>query len=138
MSPAWKYRPSTIAASSAITTQDLVGVIIWYIMYIPLVMVPPERLQRPFVVSTIAFVCTLIGLVAWAVPKAGAGPLFNTVNTAASTPFSMMLGITSILSSWGAGTIGQSDWVSRCFSLRIYLQTRSDIPNADTIPCYPK
>jgi NCS1 family nucleobase:cation symporter-1 len=24
----------------------------------------------------------------------------------------MMLGITSILSSWGAGTIGQSDWVS--------------------------
>jgi hypothetical protein len=23
----------------------------------------------------------------------------------------MMLGITSILSSWGAGTIGQSDWV---------------------------
>jgi NCS1 family nucleobase:cation symporter-1 len=112
MSPSWKHRPSTIPASSAITTQDLVGVIIWYILYIPLVMVPPERLQRPFVVSTVAFVCTLIGLLAWAVSTSGGGgPLFKTVNTAASTPFSMMLGITSILSSWGAGTIGQSDWV---------------------------
>jgi NCS1 family nucleobase:cation symporter-1 len=116
MSPSWKHRPSTLPLSSHITQQELVGVLLWYLMYIPLVMVPPERLQRPFIVSSIAFGATSIGLLAWAVPKAGGGgPLFKTVNTASSTPFSMMLGITSILGSWGSGTIGQSDWVSaRC------------------------
>ena len=113
LSPSWKNRPSSIPASSHITTQDLVGVVLWYVAYIPLVMVPPERLQRPFIISSAAFGCTLIGLLAWSVPKAhGGGPLFKTVNTASSTSYSMWLGITSILSSWGSGTIGQSDWVS--------------------------
>lgn len=105
---------SSIPASSHITTQDFVGVILWYLAYIPLVMIPPERLQRPFIFSSAAFGCTLIGLLAWSVPKThGGGPLFHTVNTASSTPYSMMLGITAILSSWGSGTIGQSDWVGR-------------------------
>ena len=103
---------STIPASSHITTQDLVGVVLWYIFYIPIVLVPPERLQKVFIASSIAFGATMIGLLAWSVPKAGGGgPLFNTVNTAPSTSYSMMLGITSILASWGSGTIGQSDWV---------------------------
>lgn len=114
MSPKWKNMTSSIPLSSHITTQELVGVILWYIAYIPLVMVPPERLQRPFIFSSAAFACTLIGLLAWSVPKTkGGGPLFHTVNTASSTPYSMMLGITAILSSWGYGTIGQSDWVGR-------------------------
>ena len=113
MSPSWKNKPSSIPASAHITEQELVGVVLWYILYIPLVMVPPERLQKPFIFSSFAFGCTLIGLLAWAVSTAGGGgPLFKTVNTASSTPYSMMLGITSILSSWGSGTIGQSDWVN--------------------------
>jgi NCS1 family nucleobase:cation symporter-1 len=126
LSPSFKHMTSTIPASSHITTQDLVGIIIWYICYIPLVMVPPERLQRPFIFSSAAFGCTLIGLLAWSVPKAhGGGPLFHTQNTASSTPFSMMLGITSILGSWGSGTIGQSDWVR--YSQRRYYPLLSQL-----------
>ena len=126
MSPSWKHKPSTLPLSSHITQQELVGVLLWYLMYIPLVMVPPERLQRPFIVSSIAFGATSIGLLAWAVPRAGGGgPLFKTQNTASSTPFSMMLGITSILSSWGSGTIGQSDWVR--YSERRYYPLLSQL-----------
>jgi NCS1 family nucleobase:cation symporter-1 len=33
----------------------------------------------------------------------------------------MMLGITSILSSWGAGTIGQSDWVGLSDHLCLHM-----------------
>ena len=63
----------------------------------------------------------MIGLLAWAVSNAGGGgPLFKTANTADSTSFSMMLGITSILSSWGAGTLGQSDWVCDANSITTF------------------
>ncbi|WVQ67214.1 uncharacterized protein L199_005409 [Kwoniella botswanensis] len=126
MSPSWKHQPNKFSASSNITHQDFLGVVLWYLAYIPLVLVPPERLQRPFVLSSAAFGATLIGLLAWAVPNAGGGgPLFKTVNTASSTPYSMMLGITSILGSWGSGTIGQSDWVR--YSERRYYPMLSQL-----------
>ncbi|WVQ82263.1 hypothetical protein IAT38_004391 [Cryptococcus sp. DSM 104549] len=125
LSPSWKAQPN-VFSTSAITHQEFLGVVLWYLAYIPLVLVPPERLQRPFVFSSIAFGCTLIGLLAWAVPKAGGGgPLFHTPNTADSTSFSMMLGITSILGSWGSGTLGQSDWVR--YSERRYYPMLSQL-----------
>lgn len=121
LSPSFKHAPSAFPASANITHQDLVGVVLWYVAYVPLVVYfPPEKLQRPFIVSSAAFACTMIGLLAWSVPKAGGGgPLFalqNSPSTATGTgnsavSYAMMLGITSILSSWGSGTIGQSDWV---------------------------
>jgi NCS1 family nucleobase:cation symporter-1 len=117
---------NTIPLSSHITTADLIGVIVWYIFYVPLVMVPPERLQRPFLASSACFACTLIGLLAWSVSTAGgAGPLFHAPNTAPSTSYSMMLGITSILGSWGSGTIGQSDWTR--YANRRYAPTFSQL-----------
>ena len=132
LSPSFKHKASSIPASAHITMQDLVGVIIWYIMYIPLVMVPPEHLQKPFLVSSIAFICTLIGLLSWSVSSAGGGgPLFNVPNTASSTSFSMMLGFSSMLGSWGSGTIGQSDWIR--YSNRRYYPMLSQLIAAPTM-----
>lgn len=121
LSPRFKHAPSAFPASAQITHQDLVGVFLWYIFYVPLVVYfPPEKLQRPFIVSSAAFACTMIGLLAWSVPRAGGGgPLFTMDNSPSmatgsgnsAVSYAMMLGITSILSSWGSGTIGQSDWV---------------------------
>lgn len=146
MSPSWKNEPSKFPASANITHQDFTGVILWYCFYVPLILLfPPEKLQKPFIFSSIAFGATLIGLLAWAVPNAGGGgPLFKTENTASSTSFSMMLGITSILSSWGAGTIGQSDWVGRktigpCLAMLIIcsgpLLSTTILPNAIAACC---
>jgi len=122
MSPSWKNAPSKFPASANITHQDFTGVMLWYCAFVPLVLLfPPEKLQKPFVFSSAAFGATLIGLLAWAVSNAGGGgPLFKTANTADSTSFSMMLGITSILSSWGAGTLGQSDWVCDAKSITTF------------------
>lgn len=95
----WYNLANTIPLSANITTKDLIGTLLWYLAYIPLVLVAPERLQRPFIVCSSAFGLTLIGLLAWSVStQGGGGPLFHTVNTSTSTPYSMMLGITSILS----------------------------------------
>ena len=111
---------NTIPLSSHITTNDLIGLLIWYLLYVPLVsyliysqsqlaslfaiqvLVPPEKLQKPFIVSSIAFVSTILGLTIWSVhTNGGGGPLFHTPNTAPSTSWSMIFGITSILGSWG-------------------------------------
>jgi NCS1 family nucleobase:cation symporter-1 len=139
MSPSWKNAPSKFPASANITHQDFTGVMLWYCAFVPLVLLfPPEKLQKPFIFSSAAFGATLIGLLAWAVPNAGGGgPLFKTANTADSTSFSMMLGITSILSSWGAGTIGQSDWVGRNHDLEMQalMEFRSDTLRDDITHC---
>ncbi|KAJ7041351.1 permease for cytosine/purines, uracil, thiamine, allantoin-domain-containing protein [Mycena alexandri] len=92
-------------AGGVLLTKDLIGMIIMRI--------PPERLQRPFVVSSVMFGGTLIGLLAWATTAAkGVGPLFqrNAEPAHGSVGWAMMFGITAILGSWGGGTLGQSDW----------------------------
>ncbi|KAJ7692265.1 hypothetical protein B0H17DRAFT_831777, partial [Mycena rosella] len=75
--------------------------------------IPPERLQRPFVVSSVMFGGTLIGLLTWAIATAkGSGLLFqrNAEPSHGSVGWAMMFGITAVLGSWGGGTLGQSDW----------------------------
>jgi len=126
MIPGFAHMKNTIPLMSHITTNDLIGVIIWYLFYIPLVLIPPERLQRPFIVSAVAFICTIFGLTIWAVhTNGGGGPLFHTPNTAVSTSWSMIFGITSILGSWGSGTLGQSDWTR--YASRRYAPTLSQM-----------
>ncbi|KAJ6598305.1 permease for cytosine/purines, uracil, thiamine, allantoin-domain-containing protein [Mycena vulgaris] len=100
-------------AGGVLLTKDLIGMIIYYIFFISIMRIPPERLQRPFVVSSVMFGGTLIGLLTWAVTTAkGAGPLFERKAEPAhgSVGWAMMFGITAILGSWGGGTLGQSDW----------------------------
>ncbi|KAF7970275.1 hypothetical protein HWV62_24464 [Athelia sp. TMB] len=124
--PGFAHMKNTIPLSSHITTNDLVGTLIWYLLYIPLILVPPERLQRPFVISAVALTCTLLGLTIWSVhTNGGGGPLFHTPNTAANTSWSMIFGITSILGSWGSGTLGQSDWTR--YASRRYAPTLSQM-----------
>ncbi|KIM78524.1 hypothetical protein PILCRDRAFT_824427 [Piloderma croceum F 1598] len=126
MIPGFAHMKNTIPLSSHITTNDLIGLVIWYLLYVPLVLVPPERLQKPFIISAVAFVCTILGLTIWSVhTNGGGGPLFHTPNTATNTSWSMMFGITSILGSWGSGTLGQSDWTR--YASRRYAPTMSQM-----------
>ncbi|KAJ7830148.1 permease for cytosine/purines, uracil, thiamine, allantoin-domain-containing protein [Mycena olivaceomarginata] len=100
-------------AGGMLLTKDLIGMIIYYIFFISIMRVPPERLQRPFVVSSVMFGGTLIGLLTWAITTAkGVGPLFQRKAEPlhGSVGWAVMFGITAVLGSWGAGTLGQSDW----------------------------
>ncbi|KAF9020371.1 hypothetical protein BDZ89DRAFT_1072293 [Hymenopellis radicata] len=107
------YNRDQTLAGGVLYTKDLIGMIIYYIFFITIMRVPPERLQRPFIVSSILFGGTLIGLLAWGVSNAhGSGTLFKEPGNPAhgSTGWSMMFAITSVLGAWGGGTLGQSDW----------------------------
>ncbi|THU83035.1 hypothetical protein K435DRAFT_823060 [Dendrothele bispora CBS 962.96] len=65
-------------AGGILLTKDLIGMILYYIFFISIMAIPPERLQKPFIVSSILFGGTLIGLLAWAVYNVhGVGPMFE-------------------------------------------------------------
>ncbi|KAK4939986.1 hypothetical protein LTR10_019838 [Elasticomyces elasticus] len=99
------------SAGSHLMTNDFIGLIIWMIAFIPLVLVPPERLQIPFAISFVLLAGSCIGLLAWSVHHAGgAGSMFHEPGSAENTGWAFMFGITAILGAWGAGTLGQSDW----------------------------
>lgn len=115
-------------AGGILLTKDLIGMIIYYIFFITIMRIPPEHLQKPFIVSSVMFGGTLIGLLAWAVSNAhGDGPLFKEAGEPAngSIGWAMMFGITAILGSWGGGTLGQSDWTR--YANRPYAPTLSQL-----------
>ncbi|KZT22062.1 uracil permease [Neolentinus lepideus HHB14362 ss-1] len=111
--PGFAHMKNTLPSSAKIATNDLIGTIIWYLMFAMTISVPPERMQRPFFVTFVLFTGTAFGMLIWAVNQTGgsAGPLFHATSTASQgRGWAFMFGVTSLLGSWGAGTLGQSDW----------------------------
>ncbi|KAK2745597.1 hypothetical protein FQN55_006087 [Onygenales sp. PD_40] len=109
--PGFAHMKNYFAESSHLTTNDFIGMVIWYIAFIPLVLIPPERLQKPFAISFVLFSSSCIGLLIWARINTGsAGTMFHQPATAPSVGWGVMYGISSILGAWGSGTLGQSDW----------------------------
>ncbi|KXT06852.1 hypothetical protein AC578_7189 [Pseudocercospora eumusae] len=110
------WRMDQTLAGGTLLTKDLIGMLIYYVFFIAIMAIPPEKLQIPFICSSIMFVGTLAGLLAWAVSQnevgGGAGPLFDIEAKPmhGSVGWAMMFGIAGILGSWGGGTLGQSDW----------------------------
>ncbi|KAJ7818269.1 permease for cytosine/purines, uracil, thiamine, allantoin-domain-containing protein [Mycena leptocephala] len=114
-------------AGGVLLTKDLVGMIIMRI--------PPERLQRPFVVSSVMFGGTLIGLLTWAIATAKGAACFSRGTQDRRMGVlgggAMMFGITAVLGSWGvwqqgldsfgyaARLFGRRDWRWR---LTLWLQ----------------
>ncbi|KKZ64605.1 hypothetical protein EMCG_09501 [[Emmonsia] crescens] len=109
--PAFAHMKNYFAESSHLTTNDFIGMIIWYAVFIPLCLIPPERLQKPFAISFVLFTSSCIGILIWAVKAAhGAGSMFHRPASTPSIGWGMLYGISATLGAWGAGTLGQSDW----------------------------
>jgi NCS1 family nucleobase:cation symporter-1 len=59
------HMPNYFPESSHLLTKDFIGMIIWYAAFIPLVLIPPERLQLPFAISFFMFAGSCIGILVW-------------------------------------------------------------------------
>lgn len=111
MIPGLAHMKNHFAKGAHLETKDFIGLVIWMAAFIPGILIKPEKLQKPFVLCFVLFAGSCFGCLAWSVSMAGGvGSMFHEPGTADNIGWSFMFGITAILGSWGAGTLGQSDW----------------------------
>lgn len=73
--PSFENMANTLPASASITTNELIGFIIYVAVFIPLLFVHPSKLQKYLVFAFVCTAATIVGLFAWAVgTNGGAGP----------------------------------------------------------------
>lgn len=72
----WAEWDTTIA-DGTMHIKDFIGFILYHIVFLGVMWLPPERLDRPFQVSFAGFTLTILGLLIWSVTAAGGtGPYF--------------------------------------------------------------
>ena len=56
---------NVFSESSHLETKDFIGLVIWMGLFIPGVLIKPEKLQIPFVICFFLFCGTCMGLLIW-------------------------------------------------------------------------
>lgn len=69
--PSFAYMANTLPISAAISTQQLIGFVIYIVIFIPLLFIHPSKLQPLLVISLFGISFTFIGLFAYAVGANG-------------------------------------------------------------------
>lgn len=96
-------RIDTVWASGTLKATDFAGFCLFYIAFLAVMRLPPERLQIPFICTTVGFGATIIGLLAWSTSTVGnAGPYFHGVVEAehGNLGWSTMFGLMAIVGNF--------------------------------------
>ena len=99
---------------------DLIGIILFAFISIPLLVVPPEHFRKPFLFGSIIMSITVICIFIWALAKeGGGGPLLTNpsalsgvtpITSSTELGWAMAYGISSTLGGICAGILNQSDY----------------------------
>ncbi|KAK7024500.1 hypothetical protein VNI00_016252 [Paramarasmius palmivorus] len=118
--PSFLTMKNTLPASAAMETNDLIAVMIFWTLSLPLLLVPPEVYRVPFKYATVSITVTAFVLLIWALAKeGGGGPLLKDpagVTGVTSVPkgselaWTMILGITTNIGGISSGILNQSDY----------------------------
>ncbi|POS81347.1 hypothetical protein DHEL01_v200277 [Diaporthe helianthi] len=111
--PEFRDLPNTLPVSANVDTASLISFFVFIVIFLPLPMIPPEKLQLPFRVVFVMITATMFGMVGWSVHAAGGpGALMSTpaTGTGSSLSWAAVFGLQSIVGSQASGCLGQSDW----------------------------
>ncbi|GIZ47129.1 hypothetical protein CKM354_001022900 [Cercospora kikuchii] len=109
----WVELRNTLPESANVDTASLISFFVFLVIFMPCLMVPPERLQMPFRVTFVMITCTMFGMLGWAIAtNNGPGELLYTPSTGKGSALSWaaLYGLQSIIGSQASGCLGQSDW----------------------------
>ncbi|KAF3023152.1 hypothetical protein E8E14_013987 [Neopestalotiopsis sp. 37M] len=104
---------NTLPSSSNTDTASLISFFVFIVIFLPLPMIPPEKLQMPFRITFVMITATMFGMLGWAMSAAGGpGVLMSTPATLSGSALSWnaVFGLQSIIGSQASGCLGQSDW----------------------------
>jgi len=80
--PSYNRIPNQLSESAAIDTKGMISYFLFWIIQLPLLLIPPTRLKYLFIAKLVAAPVTAIATLGWIVHKAGGGgELFNLPNT---------------------------------------------------------
>ncbi|KAK5119841.1 hypothetical protein LTR85_007167 [Meristemomyces frigidus] len=111
--PKFVHLTNTLPESANVDTASLISFFVFIVIFLPTLMVPPEKLQTPFRITFVMVTCTMFGILGWAISAAnGPGKLINTPATkhGAVLSWNAVYGLQSIVGSQASGCLGQSDW----------------------------
>jgi NCS1 family nucleobase:cation symporter-1 len=110
--PSFNNMANTLPESAAITTQQLIGFIIYICIFTPLMFIHPSKLQPVLGISLISTTCTVFGLFIWALAtNGGVTPLPPRVDISTSErSFRILQALSAVAGSWTGACIRQSDW----------------------------
>ncbi|KAM0754373.1 hypothetical protein T439DRAFT_352392 [Meredithblackwellia eburnea MCA 4105] len=115
LSPRFAHWDATLANGN-LYTRDFIGFVIYYLVFLATMMLKPEKLAKPFIVTTVGFTLLVFGLLIWAVHNnGGPGSYFatdykSTQIATGNIGWAWVFGAMAVLSNFAGATIGQSDW----------------------------
>ncbi|KAL0254620.1 hypothetical protein SLS55_010099 [Diplodia seriata] len=104
---------NTLPASANTDTASIISFFVFIAIFLPLPLIPPEKLQLPFKITFVMITATMFGMLGWAIHAAdGPGALIHAPATqrGAALSWGAVYGLQSIVGSQASGCLGQSDW----------------------------
>ncbi|KAJ7082975.1 NCS1 nucleoside transporter family [Mycena epipterygia] len=118
--PSFLTMKNTLPESTAMETNDCIAMIVFWVISLPLLAVPPEYYKTPFRYATLSITVTALAMLVWALAKeGGGGPLISdpavflgvdNVPRGSELAWKMILGITTNIGGICAGILNQSDY----------------------------
>jgi NCS1 family nucleobase:cation symporter-1 len=112
--PTFNYMKNTLPLSAAITTQDLIGFLIYCAVYTPILwVIKPYQLRLGLYPTFVATIASFTGILIWAlVSNGGAGDLLTSATqlTTSQKAFRFIQCVSGISGTWGGAADRYSDW----------------------------
>ncbi|OAA54613.1 Permease, cytosine/purines, uracil, thiamine, allantoin [Niveomyces insectorum RCEF 264] len=110
----YQHMHNTLPASAMMTTKQFVGFVLYNILAIPLLYLPPDRLRTPLKVALVASAISIFGLAIGLMAAAhGAGNYIKTptsVSAGSDLGWAFVHGITTLLGGNAVGMTSQTDF----------------------------
>jgi len=110
----FQHMENTFPESAHMTTKQFIGWIIYNVLTVPMLYLPPDKIKRLLAVMNAISFFTLLSMLIWALSAAnGGGPLLSkpsTVSSSSDLGWSIVGGITSVIGSIAVGLTNQADY----------------------------
>lgn len=110
----FQHLENTFPESSNLTTKDFIGWVIYNIITVAILWVPPEKANKPLVVMNVISFVTLLSMMIWALSQAhGGGPLLSQPATSMSSSqlgWAIVKGVTTVIGNIAVGLTNQPDY----------------------------
>jgi len=111
--PSYNRIPNHMSSDAGITTKEMVSYFLFWIIQLPLLLIPPTKLRYLFAVKLVAAPITALATLGWIVHKAGnSGELFNLPETVhgSQRAYLWLSSMSAVTGSWATLACELSFW----------------------------